>query len=235
VGCLKKAVFSLLSLSAMISASAQAATLYKDQLLFSNQVSRSHTITFDDTDSLRSFNNFPLVYEGLSLSVDHIGYNATGNSLSISADELGMYSVNGTRFAAVDLVGGATFTLTFGNPVQAFGASFVGLANGGRTEIVRLLNTNGNVIDSFQIEGATDDGFSKDFFGFTSDAPFAAISINHVSRATNDVFGMDNLIVSTEVAAVPEPATWGLMVLGFGMMAASMRYRRRHAKAVCAN
>jgi hypothetical protein len=31
----------------------------------------------------------------------------------------------------------------------------------------------------------------------------------------------------TVAAAVPEPATWGMMILGFGLVGASMRYRRR--------
>lgn len=36
------------------------------------------------------------------------------------------------------------------------------------------------------------------------------------------------------VAAVPEPATWGMMILGFGMVGASARYRRRTAKVAFA-
>ncbi len=35
--------------------------------------------------------------------------------------------------------------------------------------------------------------------------------------------------VSFDVAAVPEPATWALMIVGFGMMGASLRHRRRAA------
>jgi len=35
-------------------------------------------------------------------------------------------------------------------------------------------------------------------------------------------------------AAVPEPATWAMMLVGFGMMGASMRYRRRSTKAALA-
>lgn len=33
--------------------------------------------------------------------------------------------------------------------------------------------------------------------------------------------------VVTTTPAVPEPATWGMMILGFGLVGASMRYRRR--------
>ena len=35
-------------------------------------------------------------------------------------------------------------------------------------------------------------------------------------------------------SAAPEPATWGMMLVGFGTMGASMRYRRRSKQAVCA-
>jgi hypothetical protein len=33
--------------------------------------------------------------------------------------------------------------------------------------------------------------------------------------------------VTSSIAAVPEPATWAMMLVGFGMMGASMRYRRK--------
>jgi len=35
---------------------------------------------------------------------------------------------------------------------------------------------------------------------------------------------------SDSTGAVPEPATWALMILGFGMVAGAMRYRRRETK-----
>jgi hypothetical protein len=40
--------------------------------------------------------------------------------------------------------------------------------------------------------------------------------------------------VSLNVTAVPEPATWAIMTLGFGMMGASLRYRRRSVKLAIA-
>jgi hypothetical protein len=33
---------------------------------------------------------------------------------------------------------------------------------------------------------------------------------------------------------VPEPATWGMMILGFGLVGASMRYRRRATRVTFA-
>ncbi len=37
-----------------------------------------------------------------------------------------------------------------------------------------------------------------------------------------------------QVAAVPEPATWAMMLVGFGMVGAASRYRRRGAKVTYA-
>ena len=49
------------------------------------------------------------------------------------------------------------------------------------------------------------------------------------------VYGRENGSPSIlNVAAVPEPATWAMMLVGFGMMGASMRYRRRSTTTVYA-
>ena len=45
-------------------------------------------------------------------------------------------------------------------------------------------------------------------------------------QLTSIVSGASTLKISA-AAAVPEPATWAMMLIGFGMMGASMRYRRR--------
>jgi len=49
----------------------------------------------------------------------------------------------------------------------------------------------------------------------------------------NGRFG-PNFQFNVVAGAVPEPATWAMMLVGFGMMGASMRYRRRSTKAVLA-
>ncbi|MBD8546605.1 PEP-CTERM sorting domain-containing protein [Sphingomonas sp. CFBP 8760] len=41
-------------------------------------------------------------------------------------------------------------------------------------------------------------------------------------------------VANFTVTAVPEPATWGMMLLGFGMVAGAARYRRRSTKVVYA-
>ena len=45
---------------------------------------------------------------------------------------------------------------------------------------------------------------------------------------------LGSVTIGGSVAAVPEPSTWGMMLLGFTMLGASMRYRRRRTGATYA-
>ena len=55
--------------------------------------------------------------------------------------------------------------------------------------------------------------------------PDAGVYITSIDlRSTGQALELDNFGV---IAAVPEPATWGMMLLGFGAMGVSLRRRRR--------
>lgn len=56
--------------------------------------------------------------------------------------------------------------------------------------------------------------------------------IDNTAVASGNDFGVDNILLSTFSAAVPEPASWALMILGFGGLGAMMRRRRTAAFAV---
>jgi hypothetical protein len=68
-------------------------------------------------------------------------------------------------------------------------------------------------------------------------------SENHCDRVQSGVCGFiqsadqiqlyrgDFEILSSGGGAVPEPATWGMMILGFGIAGASLRHRRKAAAA----
>ncbi|KQS04956.1 hypothetical protein ASG11_12420 [Sphingomonas sp. Leaf357] len=58
-------------------------------------------------------------------------------------------------------------------------------------------------------------------FTFTLDPSVTYTAV--ITGFDNQDFGTYNLTIAT--AAVPEPATWGLMVLGFGMVGAAARKR----------
>ncbi len=64
------------------------------------------------------------------------------------------------------------------------------------------------------------------FVGFTSAGnDIYGIGIGP-SAATNDSYGIDDLRYTTGRTGVPEPASWALMIVGFGAAGAAMRRRR---------
>lgn len=67
------------------------------------------------------------------------------------------------------------------------------------------------------------------FFGFSSDRPMNQVII----RSADARIDLDNLRFNTAPAtAVPEPASWALMIGGFGIAGGAMRRRSARYKAV---
>ena len=129
-----------------------------------------------------------------------------------------------------------TFTTT-DTPVDRFG--FMGLAITGISGTI-----NGAAITGLS------DNFGNPFYYITTGptfldgsgvrfnaGPAMNIAFFHQDNVANDRYRVNgNGTISafgtatsrpSAVAAVPEPATWAMMLVGFGMMGAAMRYRRR--------
>jgi len=77
---------------------------------------------------------------------------------------------------------------------------------------------------------------SSIFNGVTSDSFFNVFTTNgerltHVRFSTpTDLFGVGQIRISGVAAVVPEPATWAMLLLGFGGMGAVLRRNRRLAR-----
>jgi hypothetical protein len=96
------------------------------------------------------------------------------------------------------------------------------------------ISTDGtNWISVGAVGGATS-GVDLDYFGFGSSASFSYVRLTD-DTAKGDQSGptvgadIDAIgAISTRVTSgVPEPATWALMLVGFGAVGASLRSRRR--------
>ncbi|MEZ5713625.1 MAG: PEPxxWA-CTERM sorting domain-containing protein [Sphingobium sp.] len=69
------------------------------------------------------------------------------------------------------------------------------------------------------------------FIGLTSHIPIKAFEFVSTSGEIVDA-GFDNVRIVPLASEVPEPATWGMMILGFGFVGASLRGHRRKAAMI---
>jgi hypothetical protein len=123
-------------------------------------------------------------------------------------------------------------SLTFNNNVGAGLSSVSFFADPLNGQGANPLNTPGTLLDSFSGAAATDpDSFSGTHLSaFASSGPFsmtesAALRLN----AGGSITGFDQSMTSS---AIPEPRTWAMLILGFGLMALmGVRKARRNRLA----
>lgn len=105
----------------------------------------------------------------------------------------------------------SALVITFDEEIAAFGGNF---SSGSGNQLEMLVD--GELL----LGGVANAG---DFFGFTSDKAFSRIELR-ARAGSGYTYTLDNLTFST--AAVPEPASWAMMICGFGLVGSTMRRRR---------
>ena len=125
----------------------------------------------------------------------------------------GNTTVGGKTFLGIN---GGTVTFDFAAPIQAFGAYFTGAQLAG----IQLTFNDGSA-RTVDIPGV----FGADFVGFTDFGK----SISKVTfNGTHDFMAIDDITFSLATpTGVPEPATWAMMISGFGLAGAALRRRRQ--------
>ena len=158
----------------------------------------------------------------------------SGNAGVVGGSLAGEYAQplfsDGSDYLAVRTNGIGTLQGTTGYDSVSF---FLGSIDAYNT--VTLLDTLGNVIQSFTgssfiipADGDQTDPSTNRRVTLTRSGTDAAIGGIRFASSQN-ALEVDNVVF-----AVPEPTTWAMMFVGFGMMGASMRYRRRSTKFVTA-
>lgn len=120
--------------------------------------------------------------------------------------------------------GAATFTFT--GPTKSFGfyttgvqttftaAIIVSLIDGSTSMFNLPLNVNGGV----------------SYFGIVDTTSFTSVSIVNTSQpGQSDAWGIDDISYNTSL--VPEPAAWAMLVMGFGLVGATLRRRNTAVSA----
>lgn len=137
-------------------------------------------------------------------------------------------TVFGGNFLAAGPLAGQTATLTFTTPTSYL--SFLWGSPDTWNRLVLTTNQNSYTYTAMDLNFAVTDG-NQAFSQYVQFATSGGELINSVSF-TNvpaiDAFEVANF----SVAAVPEPATWAMMLVGFAMVGAAVRYRRRNTATV---
>ena len=135
-------------------------------------------------------------------------------------------TIFGGTFLAAGPLAGQPATLNFGSAL-----SYLSFLWGSPDTYNRLtVNTNLGSYD-FNVNSlnfAVRDGnqaFSQ-YVQFAASAGEAITGVTFTNDPARDAFETANFNY-TLAAAVPEPATWAMMLVGFGMIGAAARYRRR--------
>lgn len=150
-----------------------------------------------------------------------------GQNLTVFQSPAGaVLSGNGTQgWPIFDAIGEGAISLLFSTDQSEFGFRLAG-GNGGNA-YVSFFGSDGSLIQTMTLSGlpvVAGYGFSRE--GGVHD-------IRGVSIWNDDVtgFGLANIRFNV-ASAVPEPATWAMMLLGFGAAGYSMRRQRRQSSAL---
>lgn len=208
-----------------IAAPAFAATsTYTDRATFNANATISSTATFDGA----VLPGFDGVYFGDTGGSNGVIFAGTDAEITIVRGGASGLHLAGNAYGSDYLRWESAFlTVSFPDPVIAVGFDFMDLTGRPTTFTFDI----GGVSSSF-VSGAT----SK-FFGLTTDTPFSSFTIKALLNNRDEPFGLyptlDTLAYgyAPRGGAVPEPATWAMMLLGFGGMGAMLRRRRPAAFA----
>jgi hypothetical protein len=171
----------------------------------------------------------------------------TGNVLYMRGNQQG----RSITFAPVDLSSGgkASFSFIIGDYYTTNQNYFEGQDGGYRggydEDVSFQYSTNGGVdwtaLDVFSSSYANTGtqsvaGWTNFSYTFAANAAFASTTLRFLQPNNDtdccDHWAIDNLSVVNNAGAVPEPATWALMILGFGAVGGAMRRRQAVAAKV---
>jgi hypothetical protein len=163
--------------------------------------------------------------------------NGTGAVVTQGAgtDGNGRYPSSGVNYyeATSASGGGQTFSVSFDNPVAAFGFYGIDIGDfGSQLSLVFTLAAGGTRTWTLPYTaGGILDG-SILYSGFVSNDLFTSVEFRGTS--SNDVFAFDDMSVGSQqqvLTTSPEPASLALMITGFVGIGAQVRRRRKQNQA----
>jgi hypothetical protein len=134
--------------------------------------------------------------------------------------------VDNTNYASVQGGSSATYTMLGGLSLRAF-SFYMGSPDTYNKVTFNLVGGGSEVFNGDAIWGGTPQGTGDRGQGFRVYYDFGGARVSSIKfESSSDAFEFDGL-----AGVVPEPATWTMMIMGFGAAGAMLRSRRRIAVA----
>jgi hypothetical protein len=214
---MRKLIFALAAVAVFQSTNSLAAiTIYTSQSSFLAAVGASGLDTFDDLDNTRP------TPSPLNRTAGPFGYTAAVPEQFYGAGSGRDHWLSTNR--AADPITFSNFT----GGVSAFGGQFFssdinGLYTPGSV-ILTATDSSGTVTET--ITGST----TSSFRGFVSTGPLLSTTLRTPTGSAVWPTA-NNLLLAAPISAAPEPASWAMMIVGFGLVGSQLRRRKRSASA----
>lgn len=167
--------------------------------------------------------------------INYFGPATLAPGVTFSADSpttfgySGFYSfVTNGNWEGIPLIGldsgSGGFQLAFANPVAGFLADLNWTVDFDTNATIAIYNSSNVLLESLTLENGSN-LVDPGFHGFSRNS--ADISF---VRFSNEYIGIRDITVGGS-AVIPEPASWALLIAGFGLVGAAARRRRRVAAA----
>jgi hypothetical protein len=197
---MKSVAFAAIAALSVAAMPAYAATLYSNPLL-SGPIATPGSISFTAASPIAQAGSLSFNLDGFA-SLDGVNAYEDDFLLSLNGSPLLNLSYN---------LGGGGMNVVFANPNGAtITGGATGFFQGGQLQIalpVALLA-----------------GANAFTFAYSSPGP----ANGNGQGVGDEAWGVSNVLLTAQVgSAVPEPQSWALMIVGFGAVGGTMRYRRR--------
>ena len=211
---------AILAAMAGASAAANAAvSSYTDLASFSTAAGTLNIETFNSFQSEPSFQTTAVSLGGGAFQVLGFGNQLDRNYIDLPPAQFAAFNVDGTTIMNSFVTTTAGFEFTFAAPITAFGFDFGAMQNNSLRTVITVAGT--------ALTPSQQAGDQIGFYGFVSDTAFTTIRF---TGNDNDGFGIDNIRwASAATPGVPEPASWAMLIAGFGLVGAATRRRRAAA------
>jgi hypothetical protein len=199
------------SLVAIAGSADAAVTEYTSQSAFDAAAPAASTFGFN-AGGVTSVEPNPATFGTLSFS-DNVTADDTADG---GIPLLFLVSATDTPTYGRDFLSYQNENLGISAEIDSAGATAIGFSYGSNVpagDATLTLSTG----DSFTITPST----TASFIGFTSTSPITSVSVDYPNSFAFDLISVSSL------SAVPEPASWAMMLVGFGGLGAAMRSRRK--------